>query len=319
MKSTSDNRLLEISLIVEDELVEPVAEVLGRYVKGGVAIESTAINAPMDAALARPIGPLRVFGYLPVNERTEETRQQLEQALWYLGRIRPLPEPQYRTLEDNDWTKAWKEHYHPIPIGKTMMIVPAWLHPTETERIPIRIDPGMAFGTGTHPTTQLCLELVEEIMTEKLAERQPIDVLDIGCGTAILSIAALKLGARHALGLDIDPDAVRAARQNALSNRVQGHIDLDVGSLEELKNGLIPFQQADLVLANILAPVCIQLLDEGLGMLLNPGAALVLSGILEGQAFEVILAAHRNGLQLDDQRQSSDWVALRFSRADRSI
>jgi ribosomal protein L11 methyltransferase len=313
MKSTPNNQLLEISLTVEDELVEPVAEVLRRYVKGGVAIESTAITASMDETLARTVGPLRVFGYLPVDDRLEDTRQKVEQALWYLGRIRPLPEPQYRTLGESDWTQAWKEHYHPIPIGKRLMILPAWLDSSDLDRTPIRIDPGMAFGTGTHPTTQLCLELIEDIMEEKLSGPKPVSVIDIGCGTAILAIAALKLGASRALGLDIDRYAVRAARQNARANGVDSQLELRCGSLAEILQGRFSFQQADLVLANILKPVCIRLLDQGLGQQLLPAGVLVLSGILDQQADEVCAAALRNGLRLDQQRQSGDWVALRYS------
>ncbi len=193
------------------------------------------------------------------------------------------------------------------------MIVPAWLETPNPERIPIRIDPGMAFGTGTHPTTQLCLELIETFLDETSARLAAWNVIDIGCGTAILAIAALQLGAAHALGVDIDADAIRAARENAAANGVQDRLELGLGSLAEVLQGNYSIKQAPLVLANILAPVLARLLDEGLGDLLTAGGRLVLSGILAEQAQDVEIAAIRNGLQLAARRQSGDWVALSFT------
>jgi ribosomal protein L11 methyltransferase len=311
-----ENQLLEISLTVEDELVEPVAEVLARYVKGGVAIESTAVSFDPINSSGAPVGPLRVFGYLTVDDRLEQTRQKLEESLWYLGRIRPLPEPQYRTLQESDWAEAWKKDYHPIPIGRRLMIVPAWLKTNDTARTSIRIDPGMAFGTGTHPSTQLCLELLEDFMESVTPLSPPVDVIDLGCGTAILAIAALKLGASRALGVDIDADAVRAARENARANLVESQLEIGLGSLDAIQQGEFSIRKADLALANILAPVCIRLLDEGLARLLNPAGRLVLAGILDEQAEQVAAAARRSGLRLDVILKSGDWVALAFSLPD---
>lgn len=306
-----DTKILEISLIVEEELVEPVAELLAEHVKGGVAIESTAVTSTMDGSAGRAIGPLKVYGYLTIDEFLEEKRQRLEEGLWYLSRIRPLPEPSFRVVLESDWAEAWKKHYHPIPIGKQLVIVPAWLESPAPDRIPIRIDPGMAFGTGTHPTTQLCMELIEDILSP-LPVENPV-VIDIGCGTAILSIAALKLGAVHALGVDIDPDAVRASRENAAANQVGERLEVGPGSLAEIQAGSFSIDRADVVLANILAPVCISLLEAGMADLLKPGGQLVLSGILDEQAPQVVQAAERSGLSLLETRQINDWVALRFT------
>lgn len=308
-------QLLEISLTVEDELVEPVSEVLARFVKGGVAIESTAVITSPEEEGGRSVGPLRVFGYLTIDDSLEEKRQRLEEALWYLGRIRPLPEPVYRTIRESDWAEAWKKHFHPIPIGKSLMIVPAWLKTPNPARIPILIDPGMAFGTGTHPTTQLCLEMVEDILRTQATDPHSVNVIDIGCGTAILSIAALKLGAHRALAVDIDADAVRAAHENAAANQVLEQMEIGLGSLAEILQARFSFTKADLVLANILAPICIRLLDEGLAQVLTEDGRLVLSGILEEQGEEVTAAALRNRLQLVEKRQNGDWVALRYVRA----
>jgi ribosomal protein L11 methyltransferase len=305
---------LEVSLTVDGELAESVAEVLARFIPEGVVIESTAVTANPDNSGSHAVGPLRVYGYLPVDARLEHTRRRLEESLWYLGRIRSLPEPQFQLIEQANWAEAWKVHYHPIALGKRLMIIPAWLETPSPERIPIRIDPGMAFGTGTHPTTQLCLEEIETFLDETPALPAAWPVIDLGCGTAILAIAALQLGAAHALGVDIDADAIRAARENAATNGVQDRLELGLGSLAEILQGNYSIKQAPLVLANILAPVLARLLDEGLGDLLAPGGRLVLSGILAEQAQDVESAAIRNRLRFTGRRQSGDWVALSFSR-----
>ena len=233
-----NNSWLEVSLIVDGELAEAVAEVLARFIPNGVAIETTAIQSDPENE-GYPIGPLRVCGYLPLDDRLEETRHKVEQALWYLGRISSLPDPQYRTVQEEDWAEAWKEHYHPIAIGQRLIIVPAWLESPDPTRIPIRMDPGMAFGTGTHPTTQLCLELAETILTSRvLDEKSPqSSVIDVGCGSGILSVAAIKLGAAHALGVDIDSRAVEVSRENAVLNGVAEQYTAGIGSVAEIERG----------------------------------------------------------------------------------
>ena len=296
---------LEISLIVDGEMAEAVAEVLGRYVSGGVAIESTAVTARSDDSEGQAIGPLRVCAYLPVDDQLEENRQRVEQALWFLGRIRPLPAPQYHTIQEQDWSQAWRSHYHPIAIGKRLMVVPAWEQPPDPKRISIRMDPGMAFGTGTHPTTQLCLELMEIYLPGREAA-----IIDLGCGSGILAVAALKLGAEHALGVDIDPEAVQATRDNAELNGVAGQLEIGKGSVGEIRQGVFALRRANLVLANILAPVIMRLLNEGLSDLLTADGVLILSGILEEQAGELEDALQRHNLRILERRQSGDWVAL---------
>jgi len=311
----SEYSWLEVSLTVDGEMAEAVAEVLARFIPDGVVIESTAVVPGADGADGHAVGPLRVYGYLPLDDQLEENRRRLEEALWYLGRIRPLPAPQFRLIQQEDWSAAWKQHYQPIAIGQRLMVVPAWLEPPVKDRIPIHIDPGMAFGTGTHPSTQLCLELIEVIIetlrvSETLRVFTGIDVIDVGCGSGILSIAALKLGARRALGVDIDADAIRAARQNAERNDVADRLDLGLGSLADIQTGAFALRQAPLVLANILAPVIVRLLGQGLAGLLAPQGALVLAGILDEQAEDVEKALQEQGLRLVERRQQGDWVAL---------
>ena len=298
-----DARWLEVSLVVDGEMAEAVADILGRFVSNGVVVESD-VKFYNDEDEGTPTGPVRVFGYLPVDERLEENRQRLEESLWHLGQIQPLPPASYKTIVDEDWMAAWKVHYHPIPIGKKLLVLPAWLENTYPGRIAVKIDPSMAFGTGTHPTTQLCLEALESYT-------HPGDpVIDVGCGSGILSIAALKLGAGHTLAVDIDSQAVRSTRENAAANETLTHLETGLGSVNEILRGDFSLRQAPLVLANILAPIIIRLFDAGLARLVTPGGTLILSGILEQQAGDVLAAAQAQGFFELERRQIADWVVM---------
>ena len=298
---------LEVSLTVDGEMAEAVAEIMARYIPGGVVIESTAIDTSSPDSPGFATGPMRVFGYLPLESGWEDKRRLLEESLWYLSRIRQLPAPAFRPIKETNWAENWKQHYRPIQIGQNLIIIPAWLDEPAGGRIPIQIDPGMAFGTGAHPTTQLCLELIEELIYLD----QPEQVIDLGCGSAILSIAAIKLGVRRALGVDNDGDAIQAAAENASLNDVRSRLELAQGSLPEIQAGAYFLQQAPLVIANILAPVIVRLLEAGLGNLLTPGGKLILSGILEEQMPDIEAALLQGGLQPITVRKIDDWVALR--------
>jgi len=224
-----------------------------------------------------------------------------------------MPAAEYKRIQEVNWMEAWKEHYHPIPIGRRLIIIPAWIEPTDAKRIPIRIELGMAFGTGTHPTTQLCLELIEEYFAS-MGDKPGVTVIDIGCGSGILSIAALKLGAEEALGVDIDPEAVAASGANARINGITDKLELGVGSVGEVGFGKFGLRKAHLVLANILAPVIMQLLDQGLGELVEPSGKLILSGILMEQSPELELALEKHGFSTLQKRQMGDWIALAAKR-----
>jgi ribosomal protein L11 methyltransferase len=165
----------------------------------------------------------------------------------------------------------------------------------------------MAFGTGTHPSTQLCLEMVESYTQPG----QP--VIDVGCGSGILAIAALRLGASHALGVDIDNASIKSTNENAAANQVQQNLECALGSVPEIRQGKFSLRQAPLVLVNILAPVIVRLFDAGLAGLVAPAGMLVLSGILAEQAEDVKTAAVQHGLHFKEMRQIEDWVALAFS------
>lgn len=295
---------LEVSLTVNGELAEAVADVLARFAPNGVTTEQ-AVGFVNDEDEGTPVGPVTVRAYLEADEKLEETRQKLEESLYYLGMIQPLPIPVFNMIPDENWMEAWKVHYKPIAVGKRLIIVPAWLTSPDANRIPIKIDPGMAFGTGTHPTTQLCLELLESFVSTGRK------VIDVGCGSGILSIAALKLGASFALGVDIDEESVNASRENADANGIpMDQFAIGRGSVPEVLSGKFGIRNASLVLANILAPVIIRLFDLGLAKVASPGGALILSGILADQAAGVIASAATHGLKLEERHQLGDWVVL---------
>jgi ribosomal protein L11 methyltransferase len=324
---------LEVSMTVDGELAESVADVFARFAPNGVMTEQgVKYNDAEDAGT--PTGPITVRAYLEMNDRIEETRQELEESLFYLGMIRPLPAPAYKQIPDQNWMEAWKQHYKPILIGARLLILPAWMESRDPNRIAIKIDPGMAFGTGTHPTTQLCLELMEKYFDPchsepRSGEESPrrvgdsslpavaqndITVIDVGCGSGILSIAALKLGAKQALGVDIDEESILNARENADTNGVGEELILGTGSVQEILEGKFAFKRAPLVAANILAPVIIRLFDAGLADLIEAQGAIILSGILFEQEQSVVEAAQAKRLRMNERRQMGDWVALSLRR-----
>lgn len=296
-------RWQEVSLTVDGELAESVADLLSRLTPGGVSLETPLILDDGDAGT--PAGPVTVRAYWPADDSQGARRQQIAEGLWHLSLIRPLPDPSYRTLEDEDWAEAWKAHYHPIPIGQRLLILPSWLPPPDGQRLPLIMDPGMAFGTGTHPSTQLVLAVVEE----HLAPGQR--VVDLGCGSGILSVAAARLGAGEILALDIDPLAVEVAQANLRRNQVENRARVAVGSLADLLEDGRP---ADLVLANILAPVLQTMLDQGLAGTVRVGGLLVLSGVLDHQAEALASGAAGHGLDLVELRALADWRALVLKR-----
>ncbi len=323
---------LEVSLTVNGELAESVADVFARFAPNGVMTEQ-GVKFLDEEDEGTATGPITVRAYLEVNEQLEDTRQKLEESLFYLGMITPVPTPTYKQIADQNWMEAWKLHYKPILIGQGLLILPAWLESPDPKRIPIKIDPGMAFGTGTHPTTQLCLELMEKyfechperregslrsagdssLAKERLAQNDMV-IIDVGCGSGILSIAALKLGAEKVLGMDIDIESVKNSRENADLNGVGEELVLGQGSVTEILHGDFAFKSAPLVVANILAPILIRLFDAGLADLIQPNGEIILSGILDHQAENVIAAGQSKGLKKGETRQMGDWVAISMKK-----
>ncbi|MEN8241233.1 MAG: 50S ribosomal protein L11 methyltransferase [Chloroflexota bacterium] len=299
----SNKSWLEVSLEVDGELAEAVAEVLARYAPGGVVVASTAIEAGPDE-YGKPVGPMRVCAYLPADQQLEQVRQQVEQSLHYLGMIQPLPAPVFTPIVDQNWMESWKQHYQPVEIGERLLVLPAWIDPPETGRLILKIDPGMAFGTGTHPTTQLSLTLLERYVG-------PGDtVLDIGCGSGILAVAARKLGAEQAYGVDIDPVAAEISNQTAADNQVLSGIDFKAGSVTDVLAGKFPIKQAPVVVANILTHILVAIFKDGLADLVAPGGVLLLSGILEEREGDILAAVDEHKLTVIERIQLDDWLGL---------
>ena len=294
---------IEVSLRVDGESAEAIAEVLSRYGHQGVSLEQDGIEPDFwDETDPPPADKLILRAYFPADESADATKTQLETALGHMRLLYPMPAPRYRPLLEEDWSQAWKAHYQPLRIGQRLLVRPRWIDVALAEGdIEIALDPGMAFGTGTHPTTQLCLEALET------AVPPGGDALDLGCGSGILAIAAAKLGARHVLALDIDPLAVAATRDNARANGVAQRITVRQGSLEIARGSARRF---DLLTVNILARVIVQLAADGLGGLLRRGGRALFSGIIETQADEVETALRGAGLQVQARRQMGDWLLL---------
>lgn len=300
---------MEVSVDADVETADAIADVLQRIGHQGVVIEQAGFEIETwEYEIPRP-DKLTIRAYFPINAQTPDTQQQIRDALHYLRMLQPIGEPAFKTLSEENWAEAWKKHYKPLRLGKRLYIRPSWITDIDVkdDDIVISLDPGMAFGTGTHPSTQLCLLAVED-----LAEEHGLnDVLDLGCGSGILSIAAIKYGARYVWALDTDPIAVVATRENAADNNTADAIEVDAGSLQTiLERG----RQFDVALVNILARVIMQMCTERLGDIIKPGGIGVFGGIIQEQADEVEAALRLTGLEPYKRRPSGDWVVIEARR-----
>lgn len=203
-------------------------------------------------------------------------------------------------LEDEDWERSWLDQFKPMRFGRRLWICPTGHRVEDADAVVVDLDPGLAFGTGTHPTTALCLQWLDG------ADLAGKTVIDFGCGSGVLAIAALKLGAAHAIGIDHDPQAIIASHENAQRNGVAERLDVYL-------KGQFEAQGADIVLANILANVLIELCGE-IAPLVAPGGELALSGILAEQAESVTLAYRGQLLDFSAPREKNGWVLLHATR-----
>jgi ribosomal protein L11 methyltransferase len=281
---------VEIAVIdIDGEAAEAVSELFNRYGYGGAVIEALAPN--FDQVTVRTVLP----------SEDDAGLRHLEVMLALIGQALPhgLPEPRLQFVGESDWAESWKEHFHVVRVGQRFVVKPSWRDYSLVEGdILIEIDPGLAFGSGLHPTTQLCLTLFEELSW------QGQSLFDVGAGSGILSIAAAKLGAGPVRAVDIDPIAVDIARENFERNGLAGQIETAIGSAHAAGR-----RRWDIVIANILAHILIDIMP-GLVAALAPDGQLILSGIIAEQEAGVTSAAAAQGLDIIDRRIVEDWVAL---------
>lgn len=309
---------LEVSVTSDPETAEAVVELFNRHGRGQAVVETPVDCFEYEMEQGIPPSDVIVKTYLPLDGSSDGARRRLEEGLWHLGQIHPLPEPAFRELKEEDWAQAWKQQYHRLHVGERIVIVPAWeaYRPAEGEVV-IRLEPGMAFGTGLHPTTRLCLEALEEVTAPGSA------VLDVGTGSGVLAIAAAKLGAGSVLAVDADPVAVQVAGENVAANSVQGQVTVRHASLpggeavprhfEVDGLALLDEGEYDLVLINILAPV-IAGMAPALAARTKKGGRLVAAGLIEGQEEDVVGALRAQGFSIQGRSQEKDWVCLSAER-----
>lgn len=309
---------LELAVAADLEAVEAISEILSRYAPGGTSVEP-AFELVEDGLDARvdPGRPAIVRAYLPARDPAI-VRAAVDGAREALGHLqafglRPIGELETRVVHESDWAEAWKAYFPVLRIGRRLVVRPTWRrHRRGPEDVVLALDPGMAFGTGLHPTTRLCLAEVERLADAgRLARGAARDgsarVLDVGCGSGILAIAAAKLGAGEVLGVDPDPIAVEATGANARRNGLVRRLRVRGGSVP---TGEGPF---DVVLANLIASLLIAL-AEPLRDELRPGGTLVASGIFVDREPEVVAVFESVGLTVSERSSEGDWVALVVER-----
>jgi ribosomal protein L11 methyltransferase len=299
-------RWLELSVEADVEAVEAVSEILGRVSAGTIVQPARLIRDPDDELAVRedPAAGYAVVAHIADAPDAPAAVESTERALWHLQAfgLRHVGELRVRPVADSDWAEGWKAHYVPQRVGR-LVVVPSWSsEEIGPDEVSIVLDPGMAFGTGLHPTTRGCLRLLQEISP------MPDRVLDVGCGSGILGLAALRLGADRVVGLDTDPLAVEATRANAERNGLADRLEAAVGTL--------PARAGEtylLVLANLVAAVLIELAPR-LAAHLGPGGTLLASGIIEPKADAVIAAMAAAGLMVGSRLDDGEWVTLRLER-----
>lgn len=297
-------RWLELTVTCDNEAIEAVSEILGRVGEGSAVRPTRLIRDPADELSARedPSAPYEITAHIPEDEAAPAAVEATERALWHLQAfgLRPVGELQVRSVDDADWTDAWRAGYVPQRIGR-VVIVPSWLdEPIGPEEVVLHLDPGMAFGTGLHPTTRGCLTLLQGISP------MPSVVLDVGSGSGILALAAMRLGAERAVCYDTDPLAVEATLANAAANGLEDRITAQLGSLPSK-----PGERYPLVLANLVAAVLIDI-AQPLAAHTAPGGTLLASGIIDERADEVLAALTDAGFALEGRLDDGEWVSLQL-------
>ena len=282
----------EISIRAPHEYVEPISYLFSRY-GHGLAME--------------PDGPDHVILRTYLTTTSRQRRARIEVGIKLVSILEDLGELTFTTLEGGgDWENAWKSHFTLLEVGKRLVIKPSWIeHEPTADQVVIELDPGMAFGTGYHPTTHCCLEAMERLVAPGMA------VLDLGTGSGILTITAARLGAERVVALDIDPQAILAARQNFRRSRIQKQVTLARGSLP---SPLAKDREFDMVLANISQRAICERAPY-LAPALKPGGVFIASGFLQTQAPDVVQALGELDIPVIEEWPREDWVTLVFKKA----
>lgn len=305
--TTPDRQWFELRVDVDSEAVEPVAELFSQHgFNEGVAIDEPYSQDGDGDNLVIDTGQLfTVRTYISDVDYRPDIVDQIRKALYFLGSMRTVGELHVSTLKEEDWANAWKQHFTVHRIGERVVIRPPWLgYSPEGNEVVVELDPGMAFGTGLHPSTQLSVLGVEQLVQGD--ER----VLDVGTGSGILAIAAINLGAAHVDAVDVEAVAVRSAVENAHRNGVEDRLTVAVGSVGAGE----PFQgEYDIVLANIIARILIELGEALVGQT-RPGGHLLLAGIIDEREADVVAAFDELGATVVNRRSESDWVSLVLQR-----
>jgi len=299
-------RWLELTVNAHPEAVESVSELLSRYAPGGVAIEEPIELIDEGQEYRVLTGqPVQVHAYLPIDGREEEARQRVAEGLWHFASLGQhfVGELKTREVNEEDWENAWKDYFHVTHIGQRLVIRPSWRNYTpKNDEVVLELDPGMAFGTGLHPTTRMCLEQVEQ------RTRAGMRVHDVGTGSGILALAAARLGAASVDCIDNSSVAVESATANAAMNDLSDRISVVLGVLDEVE-AMRMAGQYDMVLVNIIAHVIGGMASQ-LAQVLAPGGLLIAGGIIEARRPDAEPALLAAGLQLLDQAMIDDWIVL---------
>lgn len=303
-------RWLELMVQTHPEAVESVSELLSNYAPGGVAIEEP-IELIDEGQEYRVLveQPVKVHAYLPIDGKEEEIRQRVAEGLWHLSSLGPqfVGELVTQTVNEEDWANAWKDYYHVTHIGQRLIIRPSWREYTPKDNeVVLELDPGMAFGTGLHPTTRMCLEEVEK------RTRPGMRALDVGTGSGILALAAARLGAQSVYCIDNSSIAVESSQANVAVNHLSDQIQVVLGVLDESTAEQMA-SRYDLVLANIIARVIGGIAPQ-LAQVMAPGAILIASGIIEERCHEAEQPLLAAGLRLLERVMIDDWITLIMTR-----
>ncbi|MDX1616285.1 MAG: 50S ribosomal protein L11 methyltransferase [Candidatus Promineifilaceae bacterium] len=297
---------LEVAVAADGEAAEAISEFLRPFAhQQSVVLEQLGDESSADPRALQ--AAIRVKIYIPGEQDTKALRQRIAEGLYFLGMLYPIPEPAFRVLEETDWATAWRQHYRPFQIGRRLWIQPSWqaADSVAADDVVLTLDPGMAFGTGTHPSTRMCLQVLEAVLG------QGAKVLDVGTGSGILAVAAAGLGASSVVAFDVDWQAAISATSNAQLNGVASRVHAFHGELA----AVAPRPVWDFVLVNILAPVIIQLLEnQQLLDYLAPAGRLILSGIIAEQSTAVEDALVRHGGRVIERLSEDDWICLHATK-----